>query len=218
MPPIISFIGYHDSGKTTLASQVVAHLKKRDYRVAVIKSTKETGLEFDQPGTDTHTHRLAGADAVALVAPDQMFFLSDPPDMELSILAHRFFPDMDIVIAEGFKNARRIAKIEVCTDENSLLRERVSGVIAVVSDGDVSGDHIFRREEGRAIADFIEKRFLRSDNQHNEKVVLLVNGRKVVLKEFVQDALAGTVEGFIHSLKATEECQEIELRIKLRKE
>jgi len=35
------------------------------------------------------------------------------------------------------------------------------------------------------------------------------------LKDFIQEALAGTVAGFVKSLKFTENVQEIELRIKL---
>ncbi len=49
MPPVISFIGWHNSGKTTLARQVVALLKAKGYVVAVIKSTKERGIAFDGP-------------------------------------------------------------------------------------------------------------------------------------------------------------------------
>ncbi len=161
MPPIVSFIGYHDSGKTTLASQVVAHLKRRGYRLAVIKSTKETGLEFDEPDTDTHIHRQAGADAVTLVAPDQVVMFADPSPLELVDLAERFYPDMDIVIAEGFKDARDIAKIEVCSGSGPRLLNRVQGVIAQVDD--ISGNRevrVFDRNRSSQIADFIEKRFL----------------------------------------------------------
>ena len=49
MPPVVCFTGWHNSGKTTLATQVVARLKARGYTVAVIKSTKETGLEPESP-------------------------------------------------------------------------------------------------------------------------------------------------------------------------
>jgi len=215
MPPVVTFIGYHDSGKTTLASAVVRHLQGRGYRVGVIKSTKDEGLEFDQPGTDTDTHRRAGAARVALVAPDQMVIFCDPPEMELAMLAHRFFPDMDIVIGEGFKHARHIAKIEVASGQEELLRETVRGVIAVVSDAAVAGDHVFRRSETRLVTDFIEQRFLRDRGKRQEKLVLLVDGRRIMLKDFVQDALAGTVAGFVRSLKTTGDASEIELRIRL---
>jgi len=91
MPPIVTFIGWHDSGKTTLASQVVQHLKQLGYQVAVIKSTKETGIAFDTPGTDTHIHRSAGADSVMLVAPDQMVIMTDNRSESLTSLAQILF-------------------------------------------------------------------------------------------------------------------------------
>lgn len=204
MVPIVSFIGWHDCGKTTLASQVVRHLKKRGYTVAVIKSTKETGIQFDTPGTDTHTHSQAGADSVLLVAPDQMVMMSGNRGESLSGLAHRYFPDVDIVIGEGFKNARHVAKIEVFRNSEQLLRDRVTGVIAVASDEPVSGDYIFRLNESAEIASFIEKRFLQSGARTSDHTTLLINGERVVMKDFVQDALAGSIEGFVNALKLGE--------------
>ena len=219
MPPIITFIGWHDCGKTTLASQVVRHLKERSYSVAVIKSTKETGLMLDNEGTDTFSYRQAGADAVTLIAPDQMVMTTRNPGKRLTLLAHRFFSDVDIVIGEGFKDARQVAKIEVTRGETELLRDRVTGVIAIATDRKISGDYIFRLDESREIADFIEQRFLSKEGQKREQAVLLINGRKVVMKDFVQEALAGTVEGFVKTLKVQkDDIREIELRIRLEKE
>jgi molybdopterin-guanine dinucleotide biosynthesis protein B len=219
MPPIITFIGWHDCGKTTLASQVVRHLKERNYSVAVIKSTKETGLMLDNEGTDTFSYRQAGADAVTMIAPDQMVMTTRNPGKRLTLLAHRFFSDVDIVIGEGFKDARQVAKIEVTRGETELLRDRVTGVIAIATDRKISGDYIFRLDESREIADFIEQRFLSRERQKREQAVLLLNGNKVVMKEFVQEALAGTVHGFIKTLKLhQEDIREIELRIRLKNE
>jgi molybdopterin-guanine dinucleotide biosynthesis protein B len=76
MPTIVTFIGWHDSGKTTLATQVVNELKKLGYRVAVIKSSSDEGVAFDTPDTDTAKHKLAGADSVMFVGPDQMVLQS----------------------------------------------------------------------------------------------------------------------------------------------
>ncbi len=203
MPPIVTFIGWHNSGKTTLASKVVSHLKQLGYQVAVIKSTKETDISFDTPGTDTHTHREAGADSVMLVAPDQMVIMTDNRGDSLTTLAHRHFPEVDIVIGEGFKKARQVSKIEVFRDNDHtrLLRGTVTGVIAVASDEAISGDHIFRLNEAAEIASFIEKRFLQNAAKGAEHTTLLINGDRIPLKDFVQDALAGTVHGFVDSLK-----------------
>ncbi len=216
MPPIVTFIGWHDSGKTTLASQVVSHLKQLGYQVAVIKSTKETGIAFDTPGTDTHTHRSAGADSVMLVAPDQMVIMTDNRGESLTSLAHRHFPEVDIVIGEGFKEARQVSKIEVFRNTDKLLRSTVSGVIAVASDEPISGDHIFRLNEAAEIASFIEKRFLQDASKGADHTTLLINGNRIPMKGFVQDVLAGTIGGFVESLKlGSRDTKTIDIRITL---
>ncbi len=215
MASIITFIGWHDSGKTTLATQVVSELTKLCYRVAVIKSTSDAGIQFDTPGTDTYKHKAAGAESVMLVAPDQMVLQTRNCDLSLRTLAHRYFPDVDLVIGEGFKTAKRIPKIEVFRNRDQSLREEVQGVVAVATDlAGVTGEYVFRLDAARDIALFIEKRYLRSKGR-TENTTLLVNGEKIPLKDFIQEALAGTVQGFVKTLKLNKDIKEIELRIKL---
>ena len=161
MSSIVTFIGWHDSGKTTLARQVVSELKKLGYRVAVIKSSNDSGIEFDTPGTDTFLHKQAGADSVMLVAPDQMVLQTKNSGLSLRTLAHRYFPDVDIIIGEGFKTAKKIPKIEVFMNNDQKLRDEVHGVIAVATNLEgVAGNYVFRLDEAAEIALFIEKRLL----------------------------------------------------------
>lgn len=218
MSAIVTFIGWHDSGKTTLISEVVAELKELGYRVAVIKSSSSNGVMFDSPGTDTQRYKDVGADSVLFVAPDQMVLQTGSADLSLRTLSHRYFPDVDIVIGEGFKTARKIAKIEVSRNPEQMLRNEVHGVIAVATNiEDIVGDYIFRLDESREIAQFIEKRFLVGKSVRFEQTALLINGNKVPIKDFVQEALAGTVHGFVASLKFVDEIEELELRIKIPK-
>lgn len=218
MTPIVTFVGWHDSGKTTLASQVVSHLKAAGYRVAVVKSSKEPGIAFDTPGTDTAKHRMAGADSVMFIGPDKMVLQAGNDNLPLVALSYRYFSDVDIVIGEGFKDARRVPKIEVLRDRERMLRNKVHGIIAVATDLEgVEGENVFRLDESEAIAHFIEKRFLLEQRNKQERAVLFVNGRKMPLKNFVQEVLASTVHGFVGSLKFTDQIEEIELRIRLPK-
>ena len=215
MSSIVSFIGWHDSGKTTLASKVVTALKQLGYRVAVIKSSNDSGIAFDTPGTDTYKHKEAGADSVMLVAPDQMVLQTMNSNLSLRTLAHRYFPDVDIVIAEGFKRARKIPKIEVFRNEDQRLRDEVHGVIAVATDLEgVVEDYVFKLDEASEIALFIEKRFLTNKGEL-ELTALLVNGNKIPIKDYIQEALAGTVYGFVKTLKLNHDIEEIELRFKV---
>jgi molybdopterin-guanine dinucleotide biosynthesis protein B len=161
MPPVISFVGWHNSGKTTLSRQVVVHLKQKGYVVAVIKSTKETGIAFDQPGTDSALYKQAGADAIALVAPDQLIIQRKPSRLDLFELSQFLFPDADIVIAEGFKRAAKIPKIEVRRNpDEPWIHQQVSGVIAVASAFSVSGLKHFTLSQSSEIANFIEAEYL----------------------------------------------------------
>jgi molybdopterin-guanine dinucleotide biosynthesis protein B len=161
MPPVISFVGWHNSGKTTLTRQVVGHLKAKGYMVAVIKSTKELGIAFDQPGTDTALYKQSGADAIALLAPDQLIIQRKPSRMELFELSQLLFPDADIIIAEGFKRAAQVPKIEVRRDPDApWIHQQVSGVIAVASDFPVIGLKQFALDQPFAIATFIETEYL----------------------------------------------------------
>jgi molybdopterin-guanine dinucleotide biosynthesis protein B len=215
MSSIVTFIGWHDSGKTTLVKQVVSELKKMGYRVAVIKSSNDTGIQFDTPGTDTFMHKEAGADSVMLVAPDQMVLQTKNTGLSLRTLAHRYFPDVDIVIGEGFKTAKKIAKIEVCRNLDQKLRDEVHGVIAVATNIEgIAGNYVFRLDEAQEIALFLEKRFL-TRKEGREITALLVNGNKIPLKDFIQESLAGTVFGFVNTLKCNTDIKEIELRIRV---
>lgn len=215
MSAIVSFIGWHNSGKTTLARKVVRKLKNLGYCVAVIKSTKDSGLEFDTPGTDTFEHKQAGADSVMLVAPDQMLLQTCNQNLSLRTLAHRYFPDADIVIGEGFKKARKVAKIEVFKDKDPRIRDNVHGVIAVATNVEgVAGNYVFKLDEAEEIALFIEKRYL-TGKATKEIAALLVDGNKIPIKNYIQEALAGTIHGFIKTLKIDAEMNEIELRITL---
>ena len=216
MSSIVTFIGWHDSGKTTLASGVVAELKNSGYRVAVIKSSNDSGIRFDSPGTDTYKHMHAGADGVLLVAPDQMVLQTGKSTRSLRTLAHRYFPDVDIVIGEGFKTEKETAKIEVCRNIDQQLRQKVHGVIAVATDLEgIVGDSVFGLDEVREIAAFIEKRFLLHVDGASDTAALLLNGNKIRMKASSQDTLARTVLGFVETLEFDEAVKDIELRIKI---
>ncbi len=155
MPKIISFIGWHNSGKTTIAGKVVSELVRRGRRVAVVKSTKEKALSCDKEGSDSSTFFQAGA-AVLLAGEDFLSLQLAEPKSPLVELAARFFSDMDFVIGEGFKQENGIAKIEVFTGEAPQLANEVEGVIAVVGEGSGGDWRKFSSEEYCEIADFIE--------------------------------------------------------------
>ena len=112
MVPIISFVGKSGTGKTTFLEQVVAELKRRGRRVAVIKHDVH-GFEVDQPGKDSWRYAQAGADAVVISSPDKFALIQrvsrERTVDELAALVQR---DVDIVLTEGYKRGPK-PKVEI---------------------------------------------------------------------------------------------------------
>jgi molybdopterin-guanine dinucleotide biosynthesis protein MobB len=71
MKPIVSIVGRTNSGKTTLIEKLIPELKKRGYKVGVIKHTKHQ-FEIDHPGKDTWRMTKAGADTVVIVSDKKL--------------------------------------------------------------------------------------------------------------------------------------------------
>lgn len=166
MPAILGFIGWHNSGKTTLMRAVAALLRNRGYKLAVIKASGEPDLYPDQAGSDTGLYWQDGVEQVALLTPDQFLLRSRPPHPNLHTLAQRFFAEADLVLVEGCKHAD-IAKIEVHRKKmDPTLYNQVSGVIAVVTeqaeDASVKADELphFLPHQHEELVNFIEKHFL----------------------------------------------------------
>jgi molybdopterin-guanine dinucleotide biosynthesis protein B len=166
MVPIISIVGYADAGKTTLIEKLVPELKKRGYRVGTIKHSVHAS-NFDTKGKDSWRHFSAGADTVVVASADRIAMfkrVKQAPgnlDDQLSGL-ERCFDDMDLVIAEGFKNAKR-PKIEVFRPEvhDSPLCLDDDMLIAVVTDAEIEiRVPLFGLSEVQGLAALIEKNYL----------------------------------------------------------
>ncbi|MBU3584749.1 molybdopterin-guanine dinucleotide biosynthesis protein B [Polynucleobacter sp. AM-26B4] len=116
--PVVGFVAYSGTGKTTLIEKLIAFLTERAYKVSVIKHTHHH-FDIDKPGKDSYRHREAGASEVLMVS-DQRWVLmhelrqSAEPTMEEQL--SKLSP-CDLVIVEGFKDAK-IPKIELWRHEH----------------------------------------------------------------------------------------------------
>ncbi|MDH4317850.1 MAG: molybdopterin-guanine dinucleotide biosynthesis protein MobB [Desulfobulbaceae bacterium] len=155
LPYIITFIGWHNSGKTTVASRVVAILKKRGLNPAVVKSTKEEGLLAQAFGTDTDIYLRSGADTVMLAAPDGTSMVSRGTKPSLTELSTTYFSNFELVVGEGFKHEKGIAKIEINRSGEHPLWKDDPEIIGLVSDAPSSHPFTFGSLDFENIADFI---------------------------------------------------------------
>lgn len=113
---IAAVSGVKNSGKTTFLEHLVAELKNRGCRVAVIKHDGH-GFEPDVEGTDTWKLRKAGANGTAIFSGGRWMVVKEEPGMDEKRLAE-LFPEADVILLEGFKYSA-YPKFEIVRKGNS---------------------------------------------------------------------------------------------------
>lgn len=151
--------GWKNSGKTGLMERLVTEFTVRGLTVSTIKHAHHA-FDVDQPGTDSHRHREAGAREVLLSSGRRwalMHELRDAQEPDLDQLLTRLSP-VDLVLVEGFKTAPH-PKIEAHRPETAepLLAPSNPTIRAVASTAcpETSALPLFSLDDTRSIADFI---------------------------------------------------------------
>ncbi len=135
--PIIGFVAFSGTGKTTLLTQIVGELKARGLRVGVVKHAHHT-FEMDTPGKDSYRLREAGATQMMVASRRRWALLADDPHPEADLnelLVHLDQNQLDLILVEGFKY-EAFPKIELRRESlgKALLFPDDEDVIAVASD------------------------------------------------------------------------------------
>jgi len=216
MIPVISFVGSSGSGKTALLEKVVAELKRRGLKIAVIKHSHHDRLEFDQEGKDSYRYTQAGADVVIVSGTKEMVIMEKTDrDMSPREICRLIDNNIDLVLTEGFKNADT-AKIEIHREdlEKGLL-SNPEHLLAVITDKPLKDIQVpqfdYTKDNTGKIADLIEEWLA---GQGKESVKLFVNGDFVPMKPFVRDIFTRTIEGMVSSLKGVNDIQSLDLSIR----
>lgn len=160
--PIVSFVGKKKSGKTTVVLGVLKELRRRGYRLAVLKHDTH-GFEIDVPGTDSYRFREAGAEVVGISSPDKYVWLNGVgEERPLGELVRQIRESVDLVITEGFKR-HDAPKIEVSRRARSTeLVSAPDELIGIASDQLFSDYPVpqFSLDDFGGLADLLEKRIL----------------------------------------------------------
>ena len=133
---IFGFAGYSGSGKTTLIERLIPILTERGIRVSLIKHAHHT-FDIDQPGKDSHTHRMAGASEVLVSSANRWALVHElrgQAEPVLGALLTKLSP-VDLVVVEGYK-AEPHPKLEVYRAGigKPLLHPDDPAIVAVASD------------------------------------------------------------------------------------
>jgi molybdopterin-guanine dinucleotide biosynthesis protein B len=133
---IIGLAGWSGAGKTTLLTKVIPRLVARGCKVSTVKHAHHA-FDVDQPGKDSHTHRLAGATEVLVGSASRWALVHElrgGPEVSLGMLLAKLAP-VDLVLVEGFKREAH-PKLEVyrAAIGKPLLHPDDPAIVAVASD------------------------------------------------------------------------------------
>jgi molybdopterin-guanine dinucleotide biosynthesis protein B len=133
---IIGLAGWSGAGKTTLLAKVIPRLTARGLKVSTVKHAHHS-FDVDQPGKDSHTHRMAGATEVLVGAASRWALVHElrgEPEASLRALLGKLSP-VDLVLIEGFKRETH-PKLEVyrASVGKPLLHLEDPHIVAIASD------------------------------------------------------------------------------------
>lgn len=160
MIPVLSFVGKANSGKTTYLEKLIAEMKRRGHKIAIVKHDVH-GFEIDHPGKDTWRHAQAGADVVCISSPAKYAIVAKvEAERPLSDIVARI-DGVDVIFTEGYKHEGKtrieifrppVADVPVCPRDE---------LAAIVSDVAVyPGLPRFGLDDPAAMAAFIETNYL----------------------------------------------------------
>ncbi len=212
MPPIIAIVGYSQSGKTTLIEKLIPELISRGYRVATAKHTHHNVVP-DDAEKDSWRHLRAGGAAVVLSSPRAVVMTKTTTgETGVDEISRLLGEQYDLVIAEGFKSDRNVAKIEVHRQAAGPLLTGVPNLLAIASDEPL--DTKVRQislEDVAGLADIIEEGVIKPQQARS---VLYADGVRVPMKSFIEEMVANVMEGVVASLKGIGDVKRLEVFIR----
>jgi molybdopterin-guanine dinucleotide biosynthesis adapter protein len=132
--PIIQVVGYKNSGKTTLACELIEAATKKGAKVASCKHHGHGGKPAQVEQTDSARHWQAGAIVSGVEGDGVLQLAIQQENWTLEkILAFYSLIDIDLLVLEGFKN-ESYPKIVLLRDEQDLpLLENLQNIVAVIA-------------------------------------------------------------------------------------
>ena len=165
--PVVSIVAKSGTGKTTLLEKLIAEMKRRGYKIGVVKHDAHR-FEIDHEGKDSWRLTQAGANTMVISSSEKLAMVKKyPPEEELSIddTVRTYFQDVDLVLTEGFKKSN-MPKIEVHRRERSqklLCRDEDydETLVAVASDSILDIDvPVYDINDTEGLCDLIIERYL----------------------------------------------------------
>lgn len=199
---VISIVGYHKAGKTTLVERLVKELLKRG-SVGTVKHTRE---EIVPVSGDTERHLGAGARATVGITPTRSVMIMKNTDVEkaLELLAGQ---GLDFAVVEGFKQSA-LPKIAIGDVEAKNVVARVD---INASAGELAG--ITMAQPDYVTLDYLIAKIRRSPRVKEAGAIGTFSG---IVREMAGHERTTALEFESFDIVATERIKKIEDELKKR--
>ncbi len=157
---VFSIAGYHRTGKTTVAVELIKELKKRGFKVVSIKDIHAEDFSMEDKNSNSWKHWEASQDTVIARGLNETYQIWHKQLSLNEMLAHL---EADYVVVEGMRSAP-LPRI-ICAENQIQLDELVDGTVFAIS-GIYADDHnkykhlpvLKSLEEVSKLADLVEKK------------------------------------------------------------
>jgi len=173
----MAFVGYQNSGKTTLLEKLVGCFRAEGRSVGYLKHDAH-GFQMDREGKDTHRLAQAGAEAVFISDGTRQAILRPAPEDPRHCLDYL---ESDLLLVEGHKGLP-LPRIAVLDEKGSLLKDpalEAHPPLALVHPGSVSPEWPdlprFHRDDVEGLHAFLRKYF--EERQPPLRGLVLTGGR-----------------------------------------
>ena len=165
--PVVSFVAYSGTGKTTFLEKLIPKLKAYGLKIAIIKHDGHR-FDIDHEGKDSDRFTKAGADVTGLISSEKAVLMDnrtvDPEEFLKKI------DGVDLILTEGFKHGPW-SKIMLHRKENGKpMPLRPEECLAVISDVDVEDcENVFPLDDVGKTAVFLLQ-YIQQNMQHIENL------------------------------------------------
>ncbi|WP_194287366.1 molybdopterin-guanine dinucleotide biosynthesis protein B [Gracilibacillus oryzae] len=165
---VIQIVGYKNSGKTTVVTELVRRLQGDGYNVATLKHHGHGGEPDYAANTDTAKHWMAGAAATTVFGEKTLQLQIENQNITVErILSLYEELKIDITIMEGFKQLN-FGKIVLIRNQDDIhLLKDLTNIKMVYSQDlriDETNKPLYRKKEN--LLDDVQKQFITFGNLH----------------------------------------------------
>ncbi len=132
---VLSIAGYHHTGKTTVAENLIRELRRRDFTVQSIKDIHNEKFTMEKEGSNSWRHWEAGSEVIFARGLTETYQVWHE-QLTLKQMLDRL--DADYVIVEGMKD-EPLPRI-LCAENLEQLDELLDSTVVVIS-GKVSNNY-----------------------------------------------------------------------------